>query len=249
MALWKRTDYIRKKGSVCVINSEWEEIRADYDKAKFALWGSKKLKNWSRDEEIGYYYMWKAYHEAKNSAVKDHLVYARVLNMVSGEYPARLNEYQRLHKYIKPALEEYHLAIESGQFPEKEELDYIQLEHDTLSHRETCMNAPYDEQIKLIKGYKNLGEFSFYDSKIILFQHSEHQAKLKLEYNSMVATFTFHDVYEICINSDPAITWITEFSCYPCFHDKTMITFDIEDYRLKCKAIYLKSIENIGDTF
>ena len=221
----------------------WAEIREDYKKAKYALWFQKRRDGWHRDEATGYYHMCKAYHEAKNSVTKDHLLYGRILMMMSDERRYKITEYERFREYIRPAMDEYRLAVENGQHPTEKEMERIQWEYDFLSWQETCTNAPYEEQVKLIQGYENLGEFSFFDSQVILFQHSEHQAKLKLRYDSLIAAFVFDDVCDIHIDADPAVTWITEFCCYPCFHDKTMITFDTESYCIKCRKISLESIE------
>ena len=225
------------------MDDTWTRICEDYNKAKSALWYSKHMEHWSRDVEKGYYYMWKAYQEAKKAITKDHLTYARILAMVSSESRYHFNEYERLHKYVIPALDEYRRAVESGQHPTEKELKIIQREYDALFYQESCVNAPFEEQIKNIHGYEKLEKFGFYDSQLIAFQHSEHQAELKLQLDSMIVTLVFDDVYEIFINADPAVIWITEFSCYSYFYDKSMIIFDIGDYRIKCKSISVKSVE------
>lgn len=225
------------------MNCEWTQIHEDYKKAKLALWCPKHVDKWSRDEETGYYYMWKAYQEARSAETKDHLLYARILVMMSHERRFRIDDYVLFHKYVGPALDEYRQAIADGQRPTEKELGNAQWEYDALFYQESRADAPYDEQIQAIRGHEKLSEFFFYESQVISFSHSEHNAKLTLQYRSAIATFSFDDVYEIQINADPAVVWVTEFCCYPCFEDKSRIRFDIGDYKITCKAVCVESVE------
>ena len=226
------------------MDQEWTEILADYKKAKFALWCPKGCNQWSRDEETGYYYMWKAYHAAKSATIKDHLIYARILVMMSHER-RNVTEYTRLGKYVQPALEEYRRAVQSGQNPTQKELERIQWEYDFLSYQIAREQAPYDEQEKLISGYEKLIKFGIHDSKPIFFAHTEDQATLKLQYYSEIATFLFRGVDSIHIDVDPLSDYILDFYCYRCFHDKNRITFDIGFYKIICTEVLVESVETV----
>ena len=104
------------------MDEKWKQIHADYKKAKFALWCPKHCNGWTRDGETGHYYMWKAYHQARTTEPKDHLIYARILSMMASESRGKEFDYDRYHKYVKPAADAYHLAVRAGQNPSDKEL-------------------------------------------------------------------------------------------------------------------------------
>lgn len=228
------------------MNHEWEGIQSDYNKAKNALWSPQKPQgDWHRDRETGHYYMWKAHHRASEAEPKNELLYARILAMMASEHRFRVDDYALYHKYVKPSLDAYHRAIGTGQHPTEKELASIQLDADLLSYEIECREAPYEEHIRHLQGYEKLERFGIYDSKPLWFEHSEHHARLKLQYCELTATFLFEDVDGIHIDTDPVSDWITEFSCYPCFHNKDLFTFDIGFYRILCSEIIVESVEAV----
>lgn len=42
---------------------------------------------------------------------KDYLLFARILAMMADEHPVSISDYDRYHKYVKPAVEAYDLVI------------------------------------------------------------------------------------------------------------------------------------------
>ena len=170
------------------MNEEWTEILSDYNKAKNALWSPKGKGNWHREEELGRYYMWKAYHRACAAEPKDYLLYARILAMMADESRISVFDYDRYHKYVKPSAEAYAIAEKSGQIPTEKELEKIRFLDDSISYVLACENAPYEDQVKWIKGYEQIGDFGFHDSKPVWFEHTEQTARLKLKYDDMMVT-------------------------------------------------------------
>lgn len=225
------------------INDEWAEIFDDYKKARYALWGSRKAKAWCRDEETGRYYMWKAYHRACEAEPKDYLVFARILAMMADESRSSTFDHERYHKFVKPSMEAYELAIEAGQQPAEKELEKIRHWADSLAYILSCEKAPYDEQIKYIKGYEQLEDFQFHDSKPVWFELTGETARLKLKFYDTFVTFLFEGILDIHVDADPVTDWIMEFYCYPCFHDEKKLQFDIGCYKIMCSAISVEKIE------
>ena len=160
------------------MNKEWEKILSDYNKAKDALWCPKDKGNWHREDEVGHYYMWKAYHEACETEPKDDLLYARILAMMADESRFSVLDYERYHKYVKPSVEAFALAEKAGQHPTEKELDKIRFTADTLAYELEREKAPYEVQFKFIHGYEQLDDFNFYDSKPVWFEHSEDSGRL-----------------------------------------------------------------------
>lgn len=221
----------------------WEEIRKDYTKAKNALWCPKHANGWIREEEKGRYHMWKAYHLACETEPKDFLLFARILSMMADENRNEYSEYDRYKKFVKPAEEAYRKAQEEGQRPTEKELENILFYAESLSYKFGCEDAPYEEHIKHIQGSELLETFEFHDSKPIWFEQSEQSARLKLKYDSIIATFLFEGLIDIYVEGDPLSTWISDFYCYPCFHNKDLLTFDLGYYKIICSSISVEKIE------
>lgn len=233
------------------MNEEWKQILADYNKAKYALWGPKKgSSRWFRDEETGHYYMWKAYHQARTAESKDYLIYARILSMMASECRIEVYDYGRYHKYIKPAVEAYHLAIKAGQHPSDKELDRIYFNADKMAYELNKREAPYEEQISYISNHELLTNFEFHDSRFVSFEHAGNKAFLKLDYDGRVATFMFEDVENVQTYYDSDNIWVYDFNCYPTFNPKGIIqyngiVFDIELYRIVCGKVTVVSCVNV----
>lgn len=129
-------------------------------KAKSALWCPEKPCNWRRDEDTGYYYMWKAYHQAREAEPKDSLLFARILAMIADESRS-ICDNDRYRKYVKPSMDAYELAMQNGQEPTEKELEKIRFSADSLSYTLEREHAPYDEQMKFIVGYEKLENLDF----------------------------------------------------------------------------------------
>ena len=224
--------------------TSWNEIRSDYEKAKSALWCPEGAAGWHRDEGTGWYYMWKAFHEASAQEGKDQLLYARILAMMASECRIRTQDYDRYHRYVKPALDAYILAEQAGQQPGKEEMQRIRFEAESLAYELERQDLPFEEQIKPITGHENLNDFSFHDSKPVRFEQFEESARLSLQYGDVTATFLFEGVLEVHVESDPRTNWIGDFSCYPCFPNNRILTFDVGYYRIICERISVECVRS-----
>lgn len=224
------------------MNETWKTICEDYESARAALWNSKQCSNWRRDEDKGYYHLWKSYYTALNAEEKEPLLFARILMMMGSTQNYKQSDCIRLHRYYLPAKELYEIAIESGLQPTEKELKQMKLHIDILTYQFACEEKPYKEQLAYIEGYENLSDFSFYDSKVVFFSHDENSADLKLKYSS-VLELHFEDVDEIVIRTDPVCDWVNDFYCYPAFHNRNKLIFDIGFYRILCSKIVVTSYE------
>ena len=222
------------------MSETWAMIFEDYEAAKLALWCPKSCGHWSRDEDKGYYHMWKAYYAALTAEEKDHLLFARILMMMGDEQNYKQSDYTRLHRYYLPAKEQYQLAIETGSQPTGKELEHLRLYTDSLNYRFECENKPYDEQISFIEGHEVLSDFEFHDSKVICFSQDENSANMKLKYTKTLE-LRFQEVDDIEIRTDPICDWINEFYCYPTFYDKKKYIFDIGFYKIICSRIIVSN--------
>ena len=229
------------------MTDEWEEILDDYNHAKTALWGSPEEKNWHRDKETGYYFMWSAYYKAMKAEPKDYLLLARILAMVADQAFVFMCEWDRYTRYVKPAMDAYELAIQAGQKPTEKELQEIRSFAEYLLYERKCWNAPYEEQVKWIKGHEQLEDvaWQFPDSIPVLFEHTKKTARLKLDYEGVVVTFLFEGASSVQVQNEllPRPEWISEFSCYPCQGCKDLLVFDVVYYKITCSAISIESIE------
>lgn len=223
--------------------SDWKEIILDYCKARKCLWGTKSGGIWCRNDDDGYYYLWKAYHEAKAAEEKDHLWYGRILYMMANEHRYKFSNWEILKKFAAPAVEQFHLCTpESGMPAEKEvacaEDLYTRLKYEDDNHE----GSLYPEQIKLIEGYEMLSGFEFHDSKPIRFEHDEKKARLWLDYCGTIAELQFGNVDEVDVTIDPTCTWIYEFHLYRDGFRHDYLMFDIEYYRITCKTVKVLSV-------
>ena len=228
------------------MNDEWAEILDDYNHAKAVLWGVEGTQYWHRDDEAGMYYMWSAYHKAMKAAEpKDQLLLARILAMVADECGLPPFDSQRYEKYIKPSVEAYERAIQTGQQPTKKELDKIRTIERMAAYDLTLWSAPYDEHVKWIQGHERLKEcgFEFYDSSPIWFEHDRCTARLKLDSGKAIATFRFDNVVELLVAGDPFHNFVEEFCCGPSHPKSQYLTFNVECYQITCTSISVESIE------
>ena len=231
------------------MDEKWRQILGDYKKAKFALWGTKHSSGWTRDEETGHYYMWKAYHQARTTEPKDYLIYARILSMMASESRGKEFEYDRYHKYVKPAADAYHFAVRAGQSPSDKELEYSYYEADKLEYILKKKEAPYEEQIGYISGHELLSNFYFHDSRFVSFEQNDHNALMKLDYDGNIATFMFEDVDTVQAFYDYDNRWAYTLYCYPTFCPDGVsanngIVFDIELYKIICAKVTVVSCVN-----
>jgi hypothetical protein len=164
--------------------------------------------------------------------------------MMADESRIAAADYERYRKFVKPAVEAYALAEKAGQQPTEQEMEQIRFLAEALAYTLACEDAPYNEQSQCIKGYEKLDEFGFHDSKPVGFEHTEKTARLKLKYNATTVTFLFEDIFDIHIDTDPLVDWITEFYCYRSFYSKeTIFVFDVGYYKIVCGSVSVERIE------
>lgn len=226
------------------MNTKWQDIINDFNKAKYYLLYSKDSVGSFRDDENGKFYLWQAYHKACQEKQKDNLTFARILNMMYREianFP-----YDQYHKYIKPSLEYYNAAIKEGNLPNDKEYEFTKAMAEKLSYILEAQSLPYEEQIKFIKGYEQLGNFFMYDSELISFEHSKDHARLKLRFYNTCVTFLFEELFDIQINTDPVVFFVDEFYCYSNTFGNSY-TFDIGEYKIICSSISVEKIEELPE--
>lgn len=229
----------------------WDEIRVLYEKAKSCLWCPKNIASWHREEELGWHYMWSAYHYATISdmEVTDHRTLARILFMLSHEMDYKTSDYERYRKFLLPAVLEYEKAIACGQNIEDAEFRRVKEESDSLEYR-IKYEYETEENLKDILGLIENGNlldekgFGFHDSKPCYFQNTNKKAILRLEYEGLLATFIFEDVYSIEIKTDPLTNWVKEWYCYR-IKETGHIKFSVGDYCIICESVALQDLQNI----
>ena len=225
---------------------QWKQISDDYNIAKQCLWCPKRESGWHREEGKGNYHLWKAYYAASNSAEKDNLIYARILMMMYYERNKFEFSYDCFHKYIAPAKEAYNKAIANGYQPYDKEIEKVDYYYESLKYEiEKTSNdsKQIEEAYKCIDGFEKISDFCFHDSKPIHFEHNRDTALLKLDYDGMVVSFLFTGLYDLEVNGDPTTNWISDFYCYPAFHNKKLLRFDVGYYRILCEKISIASVE------
>ena len=217
----------------------WKKSEEDYKIARYCLCCPKHSNNWHRDEDKGMYHLWNAYYAAIQAETKEHLLYARILMLMANQQ--HIDDYTCFRKYIAPAKEAYEKAIESeGNKPAEKELKEVNWLYESLEYKlkktEDTEEA-YIDACKLIEGLTSIKDFYFHDSKPIYFEHTEKNAKLKLDLNGKVVLLIFEELIDIEINGDPLCNWINDFYCYKEFYYDTTLRFDIGHYKITCKKI------------
>lgn len=228
----------------------WEHIEEEYKSARACLVCPRHQSNWSRNEDTGMYHLYCAYQMARTSITKQHLLYARILSLMSWEN-RNISEYEKLHKFLKPALDEYGKALEEdGPKPFDKELEGIRqtvAELTYLCERTSNSKEEINRAYGLLEGHELLDDFEFHDSKPVYFEHTSDRALLKLNYGGIIATFEFTGLYDIEINGDPKCNWIPDFYCYHSYWKSSCLVFDIGYYKVYCEHIRVATVERAMD--
>lgn len=218
-------------------NQKWFEIKEDYDIARISLWCPKEAIEWKRDNDKGYYHLWKAYYAAIEQDEKEELLYARILIMMAREdRNSYFNHYYRFHKYIEPAKDAYDKAIANNELISDKEYEELVRTYNYLTYMLKLEDGS-KESYSLIPGLNELEEFCFHDSKPIRFEHLGDKAELDLEYYEITIRIRFERIFDIRLECDPVCNWINEFYCYRDFYIPERIVFDIGFYKIVCEAI------------
>lgn len=223
------------------MDAVWTEIIEEYKTARHCLWCPKHSGNWSRKENEGYYHLWRAYHLADSAEAKQQLWYARILFMMASEQRYKQSDYIILNSYLKPCLAAFAEAAQNGDASSDEEYENAKFLHDYYLHQETNTDSSEETTQRaylLIEGLDLQPSFQFHDSKVIGFSHDCSTAQLCLQFGETQITLLFEEIYEIKVNSaDPETTWISDFDCYPTFHNAGLLIFDVGFYKIMCRKI------------
>ena len=236
-------------------NGIWEEIIGDFKKARGYLRGRKRLRGgiWYRDEEKGYYHLWKAYHLATAQPEKNSLWYARLLYLMATEFRYKKWEGELLKKYLQPCMDAYENASREGEKVHELEVVWARALYDEVSY--IAQNATSDEAAEnaysVVEGLPEDLDFSYHDSRIVSFYHDDSTARLTLDYYGTQVTLRFEDFSEIEANLiDLDIAYISKAYCYQHYRAKNWI-FDIDFYKIHCERIcveeYKKKRESTGE--
>ena len=224
----------------------WDTIIADFKEARNCLWCPKHCNNWSRKENRGYYYLWKAYHFAEEAQEKHPLWYARILYMMACEQQYKQHRHDILYKYLTPCVAAYEEAKLGTEQPTKQEVESATYLYKQYSYEQSRRSYSEENDAKtraLIKGLSDIPEFQFHDSQVIAFSHDKETARLTLDYEGITVTLLFEDVAEVSVcAADPYVTYIYDCYCYPVFQADACILFDIEAYKIRCGKIRVDSV-------
>lgn len=225
----------------------WEPIVEDYIKGRDMLWCPRGADYWVRDEDEGYYWIWKAYHAAKHASEKDHFWYARILYMMASEHMCKLPDDAILKRYADPCIAEYDLAINEGRVDEgKKEVEVARQVRDRLRRTtdiDEYIEKHLDDGMDLIEGHELLSGFYFHDSKPVRFMHDEKNAWLDLWYDGTVTSFRFENYYVIKVNLyDPPVVWIRDYRLYPANLEtgEGAITLDLDYFTISSDRIVVE---------
>lgn len=227
------------------MNEEWTAIHEDYEKAKAALWcpRGKGANGWRRKEEEGRYYMWNAYHCAVASTTQEPLLLARILSMMASETQYGTSDYERYHKYIRPALEAYEKALAAGMMVGEKELDHIRFDAASLAYKFERESAESEEHYHRLQGWEKMEGFAFHDSQPVSFELVGATARLRLKYYDITVTIQFEGIIDLRVSTDPAIEYVHDFYCYPAYHNKDLQIFDAGCYVIMCSRIFIANVQ------
>ncbi len=225
----------------------WKEIRKLYDNALPCFKCPKGVKEWMRDEETGYYYLYAALREAKSMTGIDHLTYARILALMADvTYP---KDYGCFVLYVKPAYEQMQLALaEGGEQPSESEASHVERMFLRGQHEAKYRDdAPeiHAEAISLIGNNElfDMHNVDFYDSRFVSFSiKDDHKATLKLDYDGKVMKISFGNVMEYEISSNASAEYVNTFYCYPEFERPAVIVITLGFLMVKALKVTLDSV-------
>lgn len=224
----------------------WDTIISDYKEVRLCLWCPKHANNWHREENRGYYYLWKAYHFAEAAEEKRPLWYARILYMMACEQQYKQHHYDILFRYLKPCVAAYEEAKLGNELPTKQEVESATYLYKQYVYERSCHSDENAEKAyALIEGLADIPDFQFHDSRVVAFFHDKETARLTLDYEGITVTLLFEDVAEVSVYAvDPYVAYISDFYCYPVFQADACILFDIEAYKIRCGKIKVENNRN-----
>lgn len=208
----------------------WYEIESHYNAAKKCLVFSDEIKNWSRNEFDGFFYMWSAYNLAKNSQEKDFELYVKILLLIDSEY--KMNKYNRFHNFIKPA---YDICNEFN-YANNSNYEYINRLYNQLAY-ELSNESNNEKSYSYIKGLNLFSSINFEDGKIVNIEQVNEDLFLNIQKDETIIRLNFKNVYNIELNGDPKNFYISNFYCFPDFYRPHLLYFDIDYCKVLCEDI------------
>ena len=225
----------------------WKDIRKLYENAVTCFKCPKGVKDWMRDEENGFYYLYGALREARSMTEFDHLTYARILALLADVTHPK--DYGCFIRYIKPAYEQLQLAMaQDGEQPTESEAMHIEKMFLRAQYEaEHWDEEPesYREAVSLIVDSDLLDKHKvdFYDSRLVSFHIKDnHTAKLELEYDGKVMKLAFENVMEYEISSNASAEYVNTFHCYQDYDRPAIIVFTLDFVTVKALKVTLASV-------
>lgn len=226
---------------------KWDRIRSDYEKAEAALDATASRGLRRPKEDIGRYYLWKAYHSASTAdEVKDHLLYARILTRMAYENDHRVQG-DMFTKYLIPALKEYDKAVAAGQQPDGEEYERVQHSVDCFLHDQQSKAAPQEEHLRMIDGHEKLGDFNFFFSKTVSFEHKGTTIRMALRTEQTEVTLRFDDVVETHVLLFDFQNCCHKVLCYRPEYSPDRVIFEMNFYMIICGKVTVESVGSAED--
>ena len=230
------------------MNDMWDEIIADYKKARGYLWGTKHKGTWWRDELNGYSHLWKAYHAAANASEKNYVWYARILFMMAKEQNG-MEKHEIFHRFLVPCIEAYEKAKQSENIPATKEVEIAQAWYDEYNY---LVNYVHTEETrsKCYSLLEDIGEeldFHFHDSKIVSFDYdNKDTARLTLDYDGTTVTFEFLSVDTVAFYADCDNPWVYDAYCYHIYYSDTRWVFELDQLKVQCGDIRIVGYHKEG---
>lgn len=219
----------------------WKKIEKDFNIAKKNLTCPKNVSHWIRNENIGLYYLLKAYNAAIKTDKKNNLIFARILFLMAKE--KNLSDYEKYHEFILPAFNAYKQAMKDNMNPTKEELTCIIEIHDAYKNILDMRDAGEQQAFSIIKGLKEIDGFQFYDAKLGKFEYDNCMAKLEIIFNEITVQLKFEGVIEYRAIKENCEEYIENIACYRGLKFPQYVHFDVDYYSICCERITAKVIE------
>ena len=218
----------------------WKKIEKDFKIAKKNLTCPKNVSYWVRNENIGLYYLLKAYNAAIKTDKKNNLIFARILMLMAKE--KNLSDYEKYHKFILPSFKAYKQAMKDNMHPTNEDLALIIEMHDAYKKILDGWDEGEKQACSIIKGLEEIDGFQFYDAKLGKFEYDNRTAKLEIIFEETIVQLNFEGVEDYSANIATCGEYIENIAFHCGLKYPYVINFDIGYYSICCESISAKVI-------